>query len=118
MMRDDEELRSRFDALRRGDEGATPELSALLARPGVRARRPGVLTAVLAAAATILVVVGLRFATQPEYLANADTDARTGAPSILTWQSPTASLLQTPGRELLHSVPTVRSSLLNSTPLD
>lgn len=106
----DDDLRSRFDALRRADQAAAPEFGVALAPVGARTRRPVTLPAALAAAAIILALVGLRFATQRTRL------EPPRAPSILSWRSPTAALLQTPGLELLRTVPTLRSSLLRGVP--
>ena len=104
----DDDLQSRFDALRRADEGTAPDLATLIARPRAHSRRPIVFGAAFAAAAVVLVVVGLRFYAPPT--------PPPAAPSILAWRSPTASLLQTPGLELLRTVPSLRSSLLRSVP--
>ena len=106
----DDDLQSRFDALRRADEGMAPDLATLVARRRAHNRRPIVFGAAFAAAAVVLVVVGLRFFAPPT--------APPVVPSILSWQSPTASLLQTPGLELLRTVPTLRSSLLRSVPAE
>lgn len=112
-MTPDDDLRSRFDALRRIDESAVPDLDALVARPRTRNGRPLVRVALLAAAAVIIAVVGLRVFKQPPHPVPLDA-----ATSIVTWQSPTASLLHTPGQELLRTVPTLRSSLLRGVPME
>lgn len=108
----DDDLRSRFDGLRRGDQRVAPPFDAVLARP--RAARTGTFAAVLAAAAVIIVAIGLQFLTPPTPVVSEPANA----PSIVSWESPTASLLQTPGHELLHTVPTIRSSLLSGAPLE
>ena len=105
---DDDDLQSRFDALRRIDEAGVPELTALVAKPRASRRSRVAVGAAFAAAAVILVVVSLRFSARPA--------AQPTAPSILAWRSPTASLLQTPGLELMRTVPTLRSTILRNVP--
>ena len=105
----DRDLRMRFDALRRVDADAVPRLDLLVAQPRTRRPTPVVLPATVAAAAVIMLVAGLRFvATRP----SVDITVSPSEPSLVAWQSPTASLLQTPGMELLQTVPTLESSLL------
>jgi predicted membrane-bound mannosyltransferase len=103
----DHDLQSRFDELRSRDERAAAPFDAVLARPRARVRRRGTFVAVLAAAAVIVIAICLRFFTPVA-----------SVPSIVSWESPTAMLLETPGQELLRSTPTVRSSLLSGVPLD
>ena len=108
----DDDLRARFDALRRVEAAAAPDFDAVIAKPAARHRRI-VLPATVAAAAAVMLVAGLRFA------ASRSSDSITvspSEPSLLAWRSPTASLLQTPGRELLQTVPTLKSSLLQDVP--
>lgn len=109
MMSDDHDLRSRFDALRRVDAAAVPEVDELVARTHARPSRRVMLPAMAAAAAAIaMLVAGLRFATSRP---SDGISVSLGEPSILVWRSPTVSLLQTPGKELLQTVPTLGSSL-------
>ena len=113
MMNGDEDLRSRFDALRQLDGAAVPAVDAILARRAVRRPRRVAVTAMVAAAAIVLLAVGVRFAASRP----ADTiSVESGEPSLLAWRSPTASLLQTPGSELLLDMPSLGSSLLRSFP--
>ena len=112
-MKDDQDLRSRFIALRRLDGATVPDVDSIVARRRTRRPRRAVLPAALAAAAAIvLLIAGLRFAASRPTIAISVSSE----PSILAWRSPTASLLQTPGRELLQSMPTVESSLLRHLP--
>ena len=105
-MPDDRDLQSRFDALRVVDRAGAPEFGAVVGRPA-RRRRPVALPAALVAAALLLAIGGIRVATRGMH---AERSAET--PSILTWRSPTASLLRTPGSDLLHGIPTIQSSVL------
>jgi hypothetical protein len=102
----DRDLKQRFDALRRADRAAAPDFGAIVRRPATR-RRPVVLRAALFAATVLLAIGGARLATRR---------TRAEIPSILTWQSPTATLLRTPGQGLLRDIPTLRSSLLRDRP--
>ena len=113
MKRADHDLRARFDALRRVDTAAVPDLDRLIAKS--RTRRPHwvMLPATVAAAAVVMLVAGLRFAASRP---SDSVSVSPSEPSLLAWRSPTASLLQTPGRELLQTVPTLESSLLRDTP--
>ena len=110
MNTNDDDLKSLFGSLRSVDERGVPDLTALIARPRARRRRPIVLIATLAAAAIILVVAGRQVVS---HAARGDI-ARTPTASIVTWESPTASLLKYPGQELLRTVPTLKSSLLRN----
>jgi hypothetical protein len=111
----DDDLRSRFEALRRVDEKIAPEFGVLISRASARKHRSIVLPAALAAAAVVIAIVGRRFVTGRSHPDTLGTGARPTTPSIVSWQSPTASLLQTPGLDLLRTVPTLRSSLLRGT---
>lgn len=105
-MRSDRDLEQRFDALRRADTSVAPAFGAIVRRPARRRRAVG-LRAALVAATLVLAIGGIRLATQP-------TPAE--IPTILTWRSPTAELLRTPGQDLLRDIPTLGSSLLSDRP--
>jgi hypothetical protein len=99
----DSEMRSRFDALRTGDASSAPDFHDLFERARrrpVRADRIGrrwVSRAAfsLAVAATIVLTVNIARESQRR---------RAFVPAPLsTWTSPTASLLRTPGTELIRS---------------
>lgn len=110
---DEHDLRLRFDALRRLDQAAVPDLDALVVRPRTRRRPVWWLPAAVAAAAAVMLAAGLHFAaSRPSVVVSISPSE----PSILSWRSPTASLLHTPGRELLQTVPTVRSAVLHGVP--
>jgi hypothetical protein len=106
MQTDDRDLERRFGAVRSMDRAIAPEFGALLGRPA-RRRRPVAFAAALVAAAVVLVIGGSRLMRQR-------IRAERDAPSVLTWQSPTDVLLETPGLNLLRGVPTLRSSLLRN----
>ena len=108
-MPDDRDLQSRFDALRVVDRAVAPEFDALVGRPA-RRRRPIAVLAVLAAAAVLLAIGGVRLA-----MRGVRAERSAAVPSILTWRSPTASLLRTPGSDLLFGIPTLQSSVLPGT---
>jgi anti-sigma-K factor RskA len=108
------ELRARFEALRAADERAAPGFRAVLARvardralasPGTtrsRRRWRSPLAILMAAAATVVLVAGLTRSFR----------RRNFVPEPLsTWTSPTASLLQTPGSQLLTSPSLMPSAL-------
>ncbi len=105
----DDDITPRFEAMRRVDAAAVPQLDALLARPASHRRRRLALPVAVAAAAMIVLAVGIR------YSASRTPITPTIEASILAWRSPTASLLHLPGNELLHTVPTLKSSLLRGT---
>jgi hypothetical protein len=97
----DDEIRERFSALRRADEGLAPSF-ARLAEEAARAVPPSahsrprlnrVALLSFAAAATLLLVVG----TARRRL----REREAAQPPLALWTSPTASLLRTPGSNLL-----------------
>jgi hypothetical protein len=108
-MPDDRDLQSRFDALRVVDRAGAPEFGAIVGRPA-RRRRPVALPAALAAAAVLLAFGSIRLAMRGMRPARS-----TEALSILTWRSPTASLLRTPASDLYRGIPTLRSSVLRDS---
>ncbi len=113
MTSNDRDLRARFNALRRVDAGAAPDLEALIENTSPPRRHRVILPAAAAAAAILMLVAGLRsMASRP----SAEYTLPRGEASLLAWRSPTASLLQTPGMELLQTVPTLESSLLQGIP--
>lgn len=111
----DRELRARFDALRAADEHGAPGFGALLARAAPAAtegrRLPSRwrLRTALSIAAALLLAVGLvRWSRRRDFVPQ----------PLSTWTSPTASLLHTPGPDLLASSGLLPSVLdqLTSTP--
>ena len=101
---DDADLRAAFSALRTEDAAGAPPFEAVLAagsRRGTHRRRPWLvpaLTGAMAAAALAVAIVAV--ARRPE--------PRLAPPvSIERWTAPTDFLLETPGRELLETVPSI-----------
>jgi hypothetical protein len=94
---DDRDLHERFAELRRQDTASTPEFAAL-SRQRVRRRKSRALFRLVIAGACVLVIAFAlaRYHSRP---------AAKSVPSLSEWRSPTDFLLQTPGRELLISVP-------------
>jgi hypothetical protein len=102
MTGDDRDLRDRFAALRREEEVGAPEFVAP-SRPGqeqVHRRSPGVLVA--AAACLAILVAGFLWP-RPR----SGPQREPAVASITQWKSPTSFLLDTPGRELLQTVPAI-----------
>ena len=100
----DEDLRRAFEGLRRSDEASAPSFSATLS--GARNRAPRRRTFLLATAAALVVLVAIAAALlrrSPASPRFAETVA------ISDWRSPTDFLLQTPGAELLDSLPVLSS---------
>jgi hypothetical protein len=87
-------LQQAFDALRQKEAASAPRFDRMW-----RARAPRSLTPRLAFAAMLLITVAV-LVFQPQK----------PQPSITAWKAPTDFLLQTPGRELLTSVPDLKGS--------
>ena len=102
MSDDDRELRKLFAQLKGEDRARTPSFRAPAMRVAPR-RRPIVRVA-LAAAIVVIAVVLARPDQTPRIMAGPAVDLGTTA-----WRSPTDFLLNTPGSELLRSVPSVGS---------
>ena len=98
---DDVDLRQAFDALRHEDAKAAPAFEAVRAR--ARPPRLTPLGGLLAAASVAAAILGLvvRRPDPPPPMA-----------SMEQWTAPTDFLLETPGREILQTVP--RIGVLNS----
>lgn len=100
-----DDLRERFAALRREEEAQTPEFA--LPSPGWagRSRRwyAGKLFAGAVCVATMVAAVFLLWLMPPK------PEREPGKPfaSLTEWKSPTDFLLETPGRELLRTVPAI-----------
>ena len=92
--RDDVDLRQAFAALRREEAKAAPAFEAVRARPAPRRLTPlGGLLAVASVMVAILGVVVRR------------SDPPLPMASMEQWIAPTDFLLETPGREILRTVP-------------
>jgi hypothetical protein len=96
----DNTLRRRFAALRREEDQQTPEF-ALLWQAGAGARRPQARWFAAAACALIALLAFLWIRS-----AQRRPDDKIVA-SITEWKAPTDFLLETPGRELLRTVPEI-----------
>jgi hypothetical protein len=93
---DDADLRQAFDALRREDAKAAPAFEAVRARVRPRSLIPlGGLLAAASVAAAILGFVVRR------------PDPRPPVASMEQWIAPTDFLLDTPGREIVQTVPRI-----------
>jgi hypothetical protein len=98
---DDADLSERFAALRAEVQARAPTFDAVLRRSLRRQRPPGfpVRKAVLAAAAALLLSVGVRSLLRPVRPA---IDL-----SVTTWRGPTDFLLRVPGEASLRTLPTL-----------
>jgi hypothetical protein len=111
---DDETLRGQFAALRREDEQSVPGFAGLWrvrpgrVRPGrVRPRSSRRWDCWLAAAACVVVILaGLLWLRSVQPGSNVERTV-----SITEWKAPTDFLLETPGRELLRTVPRLESNV-------
>src|SRR6185437_12600563 len=104
----DERIRSRFGELRDADERGAPAFHAVLERrPASRAPRAvrrlrfRLALPIAVAAAIVLAIGGARSARRRDFRPQ----------PLSTWRSPTASLLRTPGLELVASSTLVSSML-------
>ena len=97
---DDDALRDRFAVLRREERESVPEFASLW-RSRVRAPRGKVRWVVAAACVLIVLAAVLR--------PRSGKRGPEGVPvaSITEWRAPTDFLLETPGRELLRTVPEI-----------
>ena len=97
---DDSALRRRFTVLRREEEKSVPEFASLW-RGRVRAPR-GKTRWVVAAACALIVLAAVLWP-------RSGKRGPEGVPvaSITEWKAPTDFLLETPGRELLRTVPEI-----------
>ena len=88
-------LQQAFDALRQQETATTPRFDRMW-----RGRAPRSLTPRLAFAAMLLITLAVLVFHPPEK----------PKPSITEWKAPTDFLLQTPGSELLTSLPDLKGS--------
>ena len=103
MTLDDRDLRQRFAALRREDEGGTPAFASIRKTLATRRRRPRMTTLLTAAAALAMLLAAVSLLRPP----HAGKAPPPPVLSITEWRAPTDFLLQTPGRELLRAVPKI-----------
>jgi hypothetical protein len=100
---DEEDLRAHFAELRREEEAQAPQFA--LPSPDFAAQRsPWFAGRLVAAAVCLLVMAAAVFWLQPSHKPERIGDS---VASVAQWKSPTDFLLQTPGRELLQTVPTI-----------
>jgi hypothetical protein len=101
----DDDLRNRFATLRREEEALAPQFAVPAPRRAAHVRRwsVGKVIAVTVCLATLAAAVFLLRPVPPKRQPGA------GMPevSLLEWRPHTDFLLQTPGQELLHSVPAI-----------
>lgn len=96
----DDGLRHRFAVLRREEEQHAPKFAALWkARPGARRRQVRWFAAAACALIALLAFLWIRLVERPP--------EEITAASITEWKAPTDFLLETPGRELLRTVPEI-----------
>ena len=100
-LNDDPMLRERFASLRRAEEARVPGFERVMARAGRRTNRGlwrlAMAASVALAAATVVTVQ----VSHPQRSAM----IHAAAPMLADWRAPTDFLLDTPVRELLHTVP-------------
>jgi hypothetical protein len=106
MTEDDADLRAQFEAMKAEDERAVQPFATCweAARLSVRRRQRSLLVPAAAAALTLLLA-----ATIAVYIRPAPHPA---IDDISRWQSPTASLLKTPGSALLTDMPRIGEPLI------
>lgn len=101
----DDDLRARFVKLRREEEAQTPEFALPTRAFAVRKRRwhfPGLIAATSLLAVMLAGFLWVRFGPSAS---NPISDSSVA--SLVEWKSPTDFLLETPGRELLQTVPAI-----------
>ena len=107
----DDDLRKRFHALGSVDQATRPAFGAVRAKPDARAPRrlAGAVLFVWGLAAVAVLAVGL--------VTYGGRRVDPSVPSIMEWQSPTASLLQGQGLQMLSPAPMTSSVLDQFIPL-
>ena len=109
---DDDELKARFDALHDYDAMNEPEFRALLDYAQSRRQanqRSAARAALSLAAAAAVIVLGVALAVGKLHDSSGRTSAVTAAPTITSWQSPTAGLLETHAKDLMAPPPLLSS---------
>jgi hypothetical protein len=101
MTGDDEDLRKRFLDLRREEEALAPAFSTLMRPLPVQGRRRGEFLLAACIAASIGAVLWWQ---RPDFERPRHEPAEF-AVSVTEWRAPTEFLLDTPGSELLRTVP-------------
>jgi hypothetical protein len=108
-MNDDRDLRERFDAMRRDDEGASPAFNPMWDRA---ARRAASRQFTISSRQALWAAAGAAFLAGATIIYRAaspppKTVSEEVARAFAEWKAPTDFLLRTPGRELLETVPRV-----------
>jgi hypothetical protein len=107
-MNEDPMLREHFARLRRAEQASTPGFERILALAGHRSSR--ISPALAMAASVALAAVALVIVRLPSPHRSPTIEAV--APMLADWHSPTDFLLDTPGRELLDTIPEIGRSPL------
>ena len=94
-------LHERFAELRAEERRVVPRFDAM-----PRERRRRVAWRMIAAAATLLLIVGISIMIRPHPTKFSDSD-RAAARSVAEWHPPTDFLLRTPGSDMLTSTPRI-----------
>ncbi|MBT8398148.1 MAG: hypothetical protein HKO65_15445 [Gemmatimonadetes bacterium] len=124
--RDDHQLRSQFDDLRRRERGRVPDFGTMVARAREDAARSGLDayplsqgvrrlprrlawggSLVAAAAATVLLLILPPDTSDSEFVHV--VQGFSADPAAGAWKSPTDGLLELPGSEILSTVPSISS---------
>ena len=104
MTDDDRDLRARFAALRQEDEARRPDFSVFWGPAGrPRPRWGGRLAAVAVVLVTMMTAILFLRSPRREPAPHVPKPVT----SIIEWKAPTDFLLETPGRELLETVPQI-----------
>jgi len=106
---DDSELRQHFERLRDADRESVPGFAQTYERARARRRlrvSPRLRPLVIGAAAAVLIVT--LWMARARSLSHSET-----TPPIATWRAPTDVLLDTPGSELLGTMPALGASVLD-----
>ncbi len=101
MTNDDSMLRDEFASLRRAEEASVPSFGGVTGRARRRSNRGSWGLAVAASLALLAVMVAIVWVRHAHGSATNDR----AAPMLSDWHAPTDFLLDTPGRELLHTIP-------------
>lgn len=105
---EDSGLRARFANLRQEDRKATPSFGRIAAQGTVSSRRG--FSQRIALAAMLVVALAVVFTWRSRR--SSDADPR----ELAAWSSPTAFLLETPGKQLLIQVPRLGEPLISTLP--
>jgi len=105
---EDDRLRTRFAKLREEDRNAAPPFGGTAAAAAAFSRHGSFLR--IALAAMPVVVIAVMLAVRP----HRPTDAIPR--KLAAWSSPTAFLLETPGKQLLNQTPRLGEPLIHALP--